>query len=345
MRICFFSKTDLYNLFPPSKVDTFLQLFSCKPAPSNFIYYTDQNPIESAPIIQLAEDKYLHVCQKQIPAAIYQFLYKFLLDDKVYHDKIRKHRERNLENKIAAMFKAFFSTPGAFFYKNYFVEKNVEQDLLILYKGTAVIVEAKASKLRPPFRSIDKAIVRLKDDFKDAVQYGYNQCKRVEQLFSSGEVFQLLDEKGNVLYRINPSKYHSIYSIVVTLERFGCLQTDLSLLLHKEPDNDYPWSVYIDDLEIFLLSLKQLFRNHEGKLFEFLRSRRYMHQRLYAIDELDICARYCTAPEKFVEQAKRGNELLLFSPYEQAFFDTLYFSGKLRFQEKPLPEIDRYFKH
>lgn len=63
------------------------------------------------------------------------------------------------------------------------------------------------------------------------------------------------DEKGKILYTVNPKKIQNIYSIVVTLEQFGSLQTDLSLMLQKEDNIDYPWSAYIDDLEIFLFTL------------------------------------------------------------------------------------------
>lgn len=135
--------------------------------------------------------------------------------------------------------------------------------MLILFKGVAVIVETKASKLREPFRNIQKAVVRLKDDFKESIQYGYNQCARVEKCFQGKLPFNLMDNKGAVLYRVNPEKIHSVYSIFVTLERFGCLQTDLGLMLRKNEDENYPWSVYIDDLEIFLLTLKHQVRKLE----------------------------------------------------------------------------------
>ena len=74
-------------------------------------------------------------------------------------------------------------------FENYYVIDDHEQDLLILYKRNAIIVEIKASKLREPFRDIDKAIKRLKSDFENSIQYGFDQCKRVEDFFYSDEVF------------------------------------------------------------------------------------------------------------------------------------------------------------
>jgi hypothetical protein len=236
-----FSKEDLYRFLPKEKVDKFLELFSCKPAPQpSYRYYTDSNPLELAPILQLSDNKYLHICQKQIPIAVYKFMYNFLLKDSQTGEKLKKHREKRIEKKVSEVFKSFFSEKGTFFYENYFIEKGHEQDLLILYKGTGIIIETKASKLREPFRDIQKAIVRLKNDFEESVQYGLDQCKRVEKYFNGEEHFEIKNSKEEILYSVNPSRIHSVFSIVVTLERFGSLQTDLNLMLQKEEPDQFP---------------------------------------------------------------------------------------------------------
>jgi hypothetical protein len=184
----------------------------------------------------------------------------------------------------------------------------------------------------------EKAIKWLKADFKDSIHYGFDQCKRVEDYFFDTKHFDIKNEKEKVLYNINPNKIHTIYSIIVTLERFGSLQTDLSLMLQKEADVNYPWSVYIDDLETFLLAIKHNINNPIGKFLNFLKLRREMHGRVYAIDELDVCASYLKSPDKFKRYLGTKKEYLTFSPYEQNYFDKLYWSNKLRFQEKPLPD-------
>jgi hypothetical protein len=339
-----FSKEDLYHTLDKEKVDKFLGLFSCKPeALNSFRYYTDNNPIELAPILEISENKYLHICQKQIPVAIHRRMYDFLSKDESLKDKIRRHREKELERKVAAILRSVFNDTSSFFYENYFVVEGHEQDLLILTKGTAIIVETKASKLREPFRDMQKAIVRLKSDFKEAVQYGYDQCKQVENFFLREGPFDIKDNKGKLLYTVNPTRFHSVFSIVVTLERFGSLQTDLNLLLQKDSADNYPWSVYIDDLEIFLLTLKHHRSNPQGKFLDFLRNRRLLHGHMYAIDELDVCGYYLKQPEKFADYSKRIDTLCQFSVYEQAIFDEIYHSGGLRFKEEPMPDFYRYF--
>lgn len=121
------------------------------------------------------------------------------------------------------------------------------------------------------------------------------------------------------------------------------MQTDLNLLLKKDSTDNYPWSVYIDDLEIFLLTLKHHRSNPQSKFLDFLRNRRQLHGHIYAIDELDICGYYLKQPKKFAEYSKRTDTLCQFSVYEQAIFDEIYHSGGLRFKEEPMPDFNRYF--
>ena len=338
-----FSKEDLYRLLSSEKVDAFLSIFSCKPDNiKSFNYYTDINPLEIAPILQLNENTYLHICQKQIPVAIYKFLFNFLQTDVQHGPKLIQHRNRNLEKKVSEIFQSFFPKKQSFFYENYYVDGGFEQDLLILFKGNAIIVETKAAKLREPFRDIQKAIVRLHGDFKDAIQYGYEQCQRIESFFLGTNPINIMNEKGEMLYTVNPLRIHSVYCIVVTLERFGCLQTDLSLLLQKQKNASYPWAVYIDDLEIFLLALRGSIENPQGKFIDYLRSRRHLHDHLHAIDELDVCARFLKGPEKFAVYAKEQHTLFDFSPHEQALFDEMYHSGGLLFKEDVMPDYKKY---
>ena len=338
-----FTREDFYHRFAKEKVNKFLELFSCEPTTDNTIrYYSAQNPFELTPILKLSENSYLNLYSKQIPIAIYNKLYARFFKDENYNVKLRKHRELSLEKKVVEIFRSFFPTRETFFYENYSVEKNYEQDLLIIHKGSVLIIETKASKLREPLRDVDKAIKRLEADFKDSIQYGFEQCKRVEDYFFDKSLFDIKDKKGRFLYKVNPNRIHNIYSIVVTLERFGSLQTDLSLMLNKENDVDYPWSVYVDDLEIFLLALKYHNNNPTARFLDFLKLRREIHGHIYSIDELDICATYIESPKKFKRYSDNKEDFLTFSPYKQGDFDKLYFAGLLRFKEKSLP--DNFYK-
>ncbi|MCW3111225.1 MAG: hypothetical protein JWQ09_5731 [Segetibacter sp.] len=339
-----FTPEDLCLSFEPEKVQKFLDNFSCAPDPSiKFLYYTDENPLDKAPILKLPNGTYLHICQKLLPAAIYNRFYDLLLNDQNFHDKVRQHREKQLEKKVTEIFKQFFPK-GFFFYENYKVLKTAEQDLLILWKGFAFIIEVKASKLHEPFSNIEKAVQIIKKDFKKSIQYGYEQCRRIEGFFKGTQAFEILNKRDECLFRVQPHKYHTIFSIIVTLERWGALQTDLKHLLEKEDDNVYPWSVYIDDLETILMSLNKL-KNPVGAFITYLKERQKLHGRSYSIDELDICSEYMLAPEKFSVNANNRRGFMLFSASNQGLFDELYYARAYQFNETAMPDFQRYFRN
>lgn len=330
-----FSAEDFYYLFPKDKVDRFLHVFSCKIEPNiEFNYYTDTNPLELAPFIKLNNGLYLNIYQKQIPIAAVKVFTNFLARDKERYSKFKKQKEKKIEVKAIDIFKRFFNEKNTFFYQNYNLQKNTEQDLLIISRGAVIIVEVKASRLREPFRDIAKAVERIKSDFKECVQYGYDQCRRVENTLYENKVVNIRDEKGNILYSLNTNKINSIFSIIVTLERFGPLQTNLDMLLEKDIGAINPWSVYIDDLETFFIGLKAAMKNPQAKFIDFLRHRHFFHGRVYAIDELDICGRFLSNQKEFTRISKIMDTFITFSPKDLQVFDHLYHAGRLKFNER-----------
>lgn len=178
------------------------------------------------------------------------------------------------------IFREFFSSSAKIF-TNYSVDGVSENDLLILYGGVCIIVEIKNCKFREPFRNPVKAYERIKRDFNNAIKLGYVQCKRVEDVIfndNDNEV-RILDAENiqNVLYNLKKEKIKEVWSIIVTDYRYGPIQTNLGMLLKKETDDYYPWSVCVDDLEIFLLLMKKIYKGvSSARFIEFLDYREKM---------------------------------------------------------------------
>ena len=85
--------------------------------------------------------------------------------------------------------------------------------------------------MRDPLRAFDK----IKTDFDKAVQLGYNQCKRVEDILLSGTDVDIYDaENKKLLYQLKSKKITDVWSIVVTDYKYGPIQTDLSKMLKKK---------------------------------------------------------------------------------------------------------------
>jgi hypothetical protein len=325
-----FKKTDYYAEFKKDNVDMFLEIFSCKRSDNiSYLYYTDSNPFETKPILKLNDDEYLYIYQKQLPNAYYKFFYQYFNKKLSKKERMQKIRAKTLENKVFEIFEDFLSNEKqTFFYRNYHIDKHdYEQDLLILTKGTALIIETKAFRFREPFRDMDKAYKKIKSDFKGNIQSGYNQCLRVKNKFDSYEKFPIYDKKGDLLFEINPRRINNVYSIIVTNDRLGPIQQDLSYLLDIPDNEEYPWSVYFNDLETFLRALKIEKNNPRNEFVSFLKNRELLHERLYSFDELDICAFFMSNKSEFIRTSNELNSTFSTMSDNQNYFDDIYFQG------------------
>lgn len=323
-----FLKNDYYTELPIKKVDRFLELFSCSEKDSeNFLFYSDTNPIDIRPILKLSESNYLNIYPNQLPIAYYNFFYRFC-ENKLPKEKMQKHRGIILENKCYDLLIDFFKNDKrTFIYKNYNLGTNPEQDIIVISNGTAFIVETKASNFREPFRDMYKAFVRIKDDFKENIQKGFEQCQRVKEKFELGKKFKIFDKKGILIHEINPQKIYNVFNIIVTQERLGPIQQNLGLLLKISEEQEYPYSIYVNDLEIFLRTLKIKTKNPRQELVTFLKNRELLHERIFCNDELDICAVYISNKNLFVRLANQLEATFTLQPECQDYFDDLYFQG------------------
>jgi hypothetical protein len=301
-----------------------LKLFTYEPEPkSSLHYYTDDNILFRKPFLQLPNGQYLMFFLKQYLNAIYLYLWD--LCSGINKTKLTTHRDACLENKVARIFDHFFDKK-AHIYANYKIVYNgAEQDILLLYKGKALIIEAKALAIRAPMRDPFKAFDKIKSDFKASIQYGYNQCYRVKSRFLNCEDFSIYNERGEIEYTVPVRQYKDVYSIIVTRERYGMIQTDLDNMLKVENNDQYPWSISIDDLEAFLLCLKKS-KMGIDKLFSYLFSREKFHGRLFCSDELEMCGQYLTDPKLF-SACSLADNIFYVDPHLSTVIDQEYYSG------------------
>lgn len=251
-------------------------------------------------------------------------------------DKILKSRDVYVEQKAEGIFKKFFKNDGHF-YSNYSIDNaKSEQDLMILYKGNALVIEVKASNYRAPMRDAHRAYDKLNSDFKKSIQYGYEQTSRVVKAFSSNETLPIVDSKRNILYEI-PTRRFKTYSIVVTLERFGHIQTNLEDMLEIDDNEDYPWCVNIDDLEAFLLTLKKQ-ADRIRKFLTFLEYRQNYHGHLICSDELELCGSFLEDENNFKKQSLQEETIVTLSdltgPIEKSYRDGMGFEKEKYWKEK-----------
>lgn len=311
---------------PIEKVEAILQLLSGERAASDFLYYTalkPGNPLYVNPIVNLGGGMYQVFEVKQVIHAIENLLEKVCTKSKAEVTTLVAKKGKLLEDRIEELFRKLLKKDVKI-YRAYFID-GCEQDLLILWKNYAFIVEAKGYNLREPMRDPDKAYVRIKDDFKDCIGYGYDQCRRVESKFIAGQPLEICDKNGNVVETLDTAPFEdNAFSIVVNLKTFGQVQTDLSSLLEIPDESSYPWAVKLDDLETFILTL--VAKGKGGDQFiKFLELRESLHEKLICNDELQICGGFITGDinQNVIDE----NDLIGTTPDHGDVFDEQYRKG------------------
>jgi hypothetical protein len=273
------------------KVEILLNTIACNDKiNAEFIYFTQVNFAFENPVYKLKDGRFLIIEIKQVIYAVYNVLLKFCQGQSKLSERFSKKRGKILEQKAGEIFRRFFNN-DAHIYHEYDTILNKEQDVLIYHKGVVFIVELKASKRDTPSSNVLDSIKKIDSNFKEIFQKGHEQCTRVKKLFEEYEEVDLYNKKNDLLYTFKTRKIQKVFTLVVTLEKFPEIQTDLSLLLKLEGDETYPYSICIDDLEVLLLVMK---REKMGlsHLINFLEQRVQFYGRLICKDELEICGEY-----------------------------------------------------
>lgn len=323
-----FKPTDLVSdKLSIETVQKILSMLSCKRNEGDFLYYTSTdpaNPLYETPIVDLENGLYQVFEEKQVLHAISNALEKIMKEDARSVSKLNKSKGEILEGNIINLFQKFFG-PKAEIYQSYYVDGH-EQDILVLWREFAFVIEAKNYKHEEPFRDPEKAYKRIKQEFDGCLGYAYNQIRRVEPYFKEQKTLVIKDEHGNTIKTIDTSKYvDGDYYIIVNMNSFGQIQVDLSMMLELADEGRYPWAVKYDDLEVFILTLIQK-RKKPADFINFLNMREFLHGHVICSDELEICGGYITR-NITDEMAQDENNMITTTPSLANVFDIQYRNG------------------
>jgi hypothetical protein len=292
MKDRFYAKELVTENLSLDTINKILGFISIKREERAFTYYTETNPgnpLYDFPILNLENGMYQVFEVKQVIHSINNWLEKEVTKTNDRLDKYLKIKGNLLENNIVGLFKKFFGNDIAVF-ESYYIN-GCEQDVLIIWQEYAFIIEAKGYNLREPFRNPEKAFVRIKDDFKKSIGYGYEQTFRVEGIILRNESLIIQDHQGKILETIDTNTIKECFSIIVNINSFGLVQNDLSYLLNIKEEDLYPWAVKYDDLEIFILTM--IAQGKKPQFFiDFLLFRENLHGKITCSDELEICGGY-----------------------------------------------------
>ncbi len=306
------------------------------------IYYADKHYSESHPLIMIGKK-----CICPINKFLFEGLY-FRLDEVLIKEeptgKYKQNKDTAFEEKVTEVFQRFFPKKTKIF-TNYSIDGVAENDLLVIFGNACIIVEIKDCKFREPFRDPIKAYDRIKRDYQNAIQLGYEQCRRVEKILLADQDINILDadNKKDILYHLKKRNISNVWSIVVTDFKYGAIQTNLSMLLKKDNEALYPWSVCIDDLEVLFLLMKKMLKGiAPARFMEFIDYRERLQGHVMCFDELEICGWYLNDREQFKKYADK-DIMINTTPNMETIFDAYYRIG-LGFKNELDMEYKKHYK-
>lgn len=258
----------------------------------SIIYPTEEYPTDDRPLVCFAKDK--AVCS--LPNTLwYSAIKQFseVLRKGPTAQSFLRRRDLFLEGRIQSLFSSFLGQEAQIWPSACEDEKGQhEHDLIILWRRTLFVIEAKAGHVKEPFRDPDRAYKRIVDNFKSTVQEGYSQSNKVRSSILAGNQVTLFHQDGPKLITLERKDIDYVYCVIVTLDSFGPIATNLSIL-EREEGEEYPWSVTYYDLEHFFDGLR--YRGWGGEEFcSYLNERIQLYDKIMSSEELEVAGIFLT---------------------------------------------------
>jgi hypothetical protein len=209
--------------------------------------------------------------------------------------------------------------PGATGYTNLFYE-GTEVDGLVLFGDLALVMEGKAGGMSVPARRGD--ILRLRNEIEESVEGAWRQGARAREYLLSPEESVFRNEHGDEILRIPAGSVRDVVIINPTLHELGGHASQLSRLrsLGLFPGDEYPWSVYINDLRVIAET-----SDNAAVFLHYLvwRNRLPLGDGVTVWDEIDLWAAYLLC-ERFGMLHESGHVLVANSSTDfDAYYDGL----------------------
>lgn len=317
-----FKKQDVIDRYGKQKGEKLLELFALERKERDFKYYNGNNPFISHPLCWLNQDTLYAVSPQILLNAIFDCITDFLENPKnKFSKKYWKTKADIIEQEFLKCFKSVFHEDARYHMAVCEKPGTQEHDILIEFKNYILIAEVKASKVREPFFNPEKAYIRIKDHFfsESGIGYAYNQACILKKKIET-ETDIVLYEDMRKPFELHDIQSKNIIPIVLTLNQFGGIAINTSLLLTPEEGQSYPWVCNLHDFQNLIEILNYL-KKTEDDFVEYVEWRSIKHKDIIASDELDIVEQYFTIPK----MKKEAGTVFIANNVKRSLIDKIYF--------------------
>lgn len=314
----------IWDTFGKERGTKFLDIFGLYRKSRDFMYYNGKNPFAEHPLCWIDEGETLFIVHPQfLLNAIYNHITEVLENPQnKFADKYKKVKAEIVESQFLGYFKNVFGD-DAIYHSSVCEERGTkEHDILIEFHDYILIAEVKASKVREPFFNPQKAYKRVTDHFHSDSGIGgaYAQAIALKRLIEGQKDIVLYENKNNKFHIENiPQKI--ILPLVLTLNQFGGLAVNTSLILEKDTDEPYPWVCNLHDFENIIEILEYLHKESQD-FIDYIVWRIDNHANVLSSDELDVIEEYFLDAQ-LREKIKRS--VAFFPPNGPSLIDKIYF--------------------
>lgn len=317
-----FKKQDVIDRYGKQKGEKLLELFALERKERDFKYYNGNNPFISHPLCWLNQDTLYSVSPQILLNAIFDCITDILENPKnKFSKKYWKTKADIVEQEFLKCFKSVFHEDARYHMAVCEKPGTQEHDILIEFKNYILIAEVKASKVREPFFNPEKAYIRIKDHFfsESGIGYAYNQACILKKKIET-ETDTVLYEDMRKPFELHDIQSKKIIPIVLTLNQFGGIAINTSLLLTPEEGQSYPWVCNLHDFQNLIEILNYL-KKTEDDFVEYVEWRSIKHKDIIASDELDIAEQYFTIPK----MKKEAGTVFIANNIKRSLIDKIYF--------------------
>lgn len=315
--------SDIISHFGEEKGNALIKAFSLDRKERDFGYYNGDNPFVRRPLCWL-DEKTLYIVHPQfILNAVFDYITDTLEAPKnSFADKYKKVKADTVETLFLNCLKSTLKD-NAKYHTSVCEEKGTkEHDILIEIGDYIIIAEVKASKVREPFFNPTKAYTRVHDHFHSDSGIGgaYKQAIILKKFLEEKESVTIFENKTQP-FIISDIPKKTILPIVLTLNQFGGLAVNTSLLLEKEDSQPYPWVCNLHDFEN-IIEINRYLNKTPSDFIDYLVWRIKHHPHIFSSDELDVFEGY------YLDNSIRNKDVnsdIIIPPNGPSLIDKIYF--------------------